>query len=153
MLFDGNKCSLHTFYCSSRQSFWLWNFPLWLQVWEPLEKSLRDWKFRLQLVGETRRAMWFLWCPAVAKYFSVCGTIAGWGGQSSFVLSFVVDKKFGRTSLNEWLSRRRGHYLLHTHKHKTRTHIPSTGFEPAIPVINQKVSSSNIRMIKSRKVE
>jgi hypothetical protein len=43
----------------------------------------------------------------------------------------------GRTPLDEWSARRRNLYLTTHNAHKRRKCMPSVGFEPAIPVIEQ----------------
>jgi len=47
----------------------------------------------------------------------------------------LYEHKPGKTPLNEWSVRNKGRYLHNTHK--TRTSMPSAGFEPAIPAIKQ----------------
>jgi len=49
----------------------------------------------------------------------------------------------GRTALNNEPARRRAHYLHN--KHKRRTSIPTSGFEPAIPALERPQTHASKR--------
>jgi hypothetical protein len=69
---------------------------------------------------------------------SSCGATAHIG-FTLLLFFFKVSRshtiKHTNTPLQEWTARHRGHYQ-HS-KHKRRTSMPSSGFEPAIPAIER----------------
>jgi len=46
----------------------------------------------------------------------------------------IINATLGRTTLEEWSARRRYLYLAAYNNHKRQSSMPTSGFEPAIPI-------------------
>ena len=71
----------------------------------------------------------------------VCGATAPSGARASSFPRFLDHTQrrttFGRTPLDEWLSRRRDLYLTTHNTHNRQTSKSPVGFEPTVPTDNQ----------------
>jgi hypothetical protein len=62
-----------------------------------------------------------------------------------FAITFFGHIALGRTSLDEWLARRRDLYLKTHNAHTKQTSMPSAGLEPAIPGTERPQTHALIR--------